>query len=78
MKIEILGPGCARCQATEKNVQLALEQLKISAEVDHIYDTKEFAKRGVLFTPALIIDGVTKASGKIPSVDEIKNWIQNE
>jgi hypothetical protein len=52
MKIEILGPGCARCHATEKNVSQALQALNMQAELVHIYDPKEYAKRGVLFTPA--------------------------
>jgi small redox-active disulfide protein 2 len=75
MKIEILGPGCARCHATENNVRLALTQLNVSAEIDHIYDPKEFAKRGVLLTPAVIIDGVLMVSGKIPQVEDIKSWV---
>ena len=75
MRIEILGPGCAKCHATERNVHLALEQLHVAAEVDHIYDPKEFSKRGVLFTPAVIVDGVMKVSGKIPSVEQVKTWL---
>ncbi len=75
MKIEILGPGCARCHATEKNVSLALNELSLQAEVVHVHDPKEYAKRGVLFTPAVVIDGETKASGKIPTVEEIKSWL---
>lgn len=75
VKIEILGPGCARCHATEKNVELALKALSVEAEVVHIYDPKEYAKRGVLFTPAIVIDGVTKVSGKIPTVEEVKSWL---
>ena len=78
MRIEILGPGCGRCHATERNVKLAVEQMHLSAEVDHIYDPKEFAKRGVLFTPAVMIDGVMKVSGKIPTVNEIKAWFETE
>ncbi|MBC7221944.1 TM0996/MTH895 family glutaredoxin-like protein [Candidatus Bipolaricaulota bacterium] len=72
MRIEILGTGCPKCQATEQNVRKALEELGIGAEVVHVYDPKEFAKRGVLFTPAVSIDGEVKISGHVPSVEEIK------
>jgi len=72
MKIEVVGPGCPRCKATEKNVNEALKQLGIDAEVAHIYDMNEMTKRGVMFTPAVIVDGQIKTSGKIPTVDEIK------
>lgn len=72
MKIEIVGPGCPRCIATEKNVKEAVKQLGIQAEIVKITDVKEFAKKGVMFTPAVIVDGQVKISGKIPTVDEIK------
>jgi len=74
MKIEILGPGCPRCHATEKNVEAALKALNMDAEIVHIYDPKEYAKRGVVLTPAVVVDGVTKMSGKIPTVEEVKRW----
>jgi len=72
MKIEVVGPGCPRCKATEKSVNEAVKELGIAAEVTHIYDMGEIAKRGVVFTPAIIVDGQIKTSGKIPTVDEIK------
>lgn len=72
MKIEVVGPGCQRCVATEKNVNEAVKQLGIQAEITHVYDVTQFAKKGVMFTPALIIDGQVKISGKIPTIDEIK------
>jgi len=72
MKIEVVGPGCMRCITTEKNVREALKQLGISAEVTKVTNVAEFAKKGVMFTPGVIIDGQVKFSGKIPTVDEIK------
>ncbi|MCX5781300.1 MAG: thioredoxin family protein [Elusimicrobia bacterium] len=73
MKIEIAGPGCIRCKTTEKNVLEAIKELGIAAEVTKVSDIREMAKKGVMMTPAVIIDGVVKVSGKIPSVEEIKN-----
>ncbi|MGE4357101.1 MAG: thioredoxin family protein [Candidatus Omnitrophota bacterium] len=75
MKIEIVGPGCPRCIATEKNVKEAVKELGIQAEITKVTDVAEFAKKGVMFTPAVIVDGQVKISGKIPTVDEIKKVI---
>ena len=75
MKIQVAGPGCPRCVATEKNVRDACAQLNIAAEISHIYDIKEFAKLGVMFTPAVIVDGKIVTSGKIPTVEELKKII---
>lgn len=78
MKIEVAGPGCPRCKATEKNVNEAVKELGIDAQVTHIYDMSEIAKRGVMFTPAVIVDGQIKTSGKIPTVGEIKNILSSD
>ncbi len=78
MKIEILGPGCHRCIATEDNVRKALESLHLKAEVVHVTDPQEYARRGVMFTPAVIIDGQIKASGRIPEVEQVRSWLEKE
>lgn len=78
MKIEVVGPGCQRCKITENNVNEAVKQLGIQAEVTHVYDVAEFARKGVMFTPAVIVDGQVKVSGKIPTVDEIKKILSSD
>lgn len=75
MKIQIAGPGCAKCQATEKNVKEACQQLNLTPEIEHLYDVKEYAKRSVRFTPALLIDDKIVVSGKVPTVEEIKELL---
>jgi small redox-active disulfide protein 2 len=74
VKIQVAGPGCLKCRETEKNVREACAQLNLDAEITHVYDIKEIAKLGVLFTPAVIIDGKMVVSGKLPSVEELKNY----
>jgi small redox-active disulfide protein 2 len=76
MKIEVLGPGCPKCQATEKNVHEAVRSLGLDAEVRHVTDIKEIASYGVFGTPAVVVDGQVKAVGKIPAVEEIRKWIR--
>lgn len=75
MKIEVAGPGCSRCQITEKNVINACAELNLAADISHVYDIREFSKRGVTFTPAVIIDGEIVIAGKVPSVNELKGII---
>jgi len=74
-KVEILGMGCAKCNQLESNAKKALAETGVEAEVVHVADLKKIAEYKVLFTPAIVIDGVVKASGKIASVEEIKKWI---
>ena len=70
-KVKILGMGCPKCQATLKNVEEALQRLGIEAEVTKVEDLAEITSRGVMVTPALVIDGEIKVSGRVPSVIEI-------
>jgi len=80
MIIEVCGPGCPRCQATEKNVLQALKELEMElgkeAMVVEIKDVKQISARGVIMTPAVLIDAVKVCEGRIPSPKEIKGWIE--
>ena len=76
MKIEVLGTGCAKCRATEKVVKKAVEELGIQAEVVKVEDLQEIIDRGVMMTPAVIVDGEVKIVGHTPTVDEIKKIIK--
>ena len=75
MKIEVLGPGCAKCEKLLEHTKAAVEQAGIDAEVVKVTEIAEFAKYGVMITPALVVDGEVKCAGKVPGVDEIKALI---
>ncbi|MDD2383579.1 MAG: thioredoxin family protein [Sulfurospirillaceae bacterium] len=71
MKIEILGTGCAKCQALTLHVKEAIAKKGIFAQVEKVEDIMKIMSYGVTSTPALVIDGIVKSSGKLLSVDEI-------
>jgi small redox-active disulfide protein 2 len=70
--IKVLGPGCAKCQTTYKNVLEAIKQTGIEAEVTKIEDIMEMMKYDVLTTPVLMIDEVVKIKGRVADINEIK------
>jgi small redox-active disulfide protein 2 len=72
MKIIVVGPGCPRCQQTERNVFNACAELDLAADISKLTDVKQFGKYGVVMTPAVVVDGQLVVSGKIPSVEELK------
>jgi small redox-active disulfide protein 2 len=76
MKIEVLGVGCAKCTKLEENVKQAVKETGVNAEVAHIKDLNEIMNRGVLMTPALVIDGKVVSAGKVLDVGKIKELIQ--
>jgi small redox-active disulfide protein 2 len=75
MKIQILGSGCAKCRALTAVAEQAAQDMGLTYELEKITDVKQFADFGVMFTPALAIDGTVKVSGKVPSLDEAKKLL---
>ncbi len=75
MEIKILGPGCARCNATEKMVMDVLAETGVDANVEKVTDLMKIAEYGVMGTPAVVIDGQVKCVGKIPRKEDVKAWI---
>ena len=72
MKIEILGTGCAKCKKLYENTLEAVKQSGKEAQVTKVEDIKEIMGYGVMSTPAIVVDGVVKVSGKLVSPEEIK------
>jgi len=75
MRIEILGVGCATCKKLEDMVHLAVKEVGIDAQIDHVKDIKQIMAYGVMTAPALVIDGKVVAAGKLPSLADIKQMI---
>ena len=76
MKIEVLGIGCPKCKKVMENAEKAVQELEIQVEFVKVTDINDIMNHGVMVTPALVIDGNVMAVGKIPTVAEIKNWLQ--
>ncbi len=71
-KIQILGTGCPTCEEVTQRTIQAANELGIEYELEKIKDITEIIKIGVIKTPGIAVDGVVKISGKLPSVEEIK------
>ena len=78
MEIRILGPGCPRCGEVEKRTINALAELNVAADVQKVTDIKKIMEYKIFSTPGFVINGKVKSSGRIPSLDEIKRWIEEE
>ena len=76
MQIEILGTGCPKCKKVVELTEQAVRESEVEAEIIKVTDIKEIMNHGVMFTPALVIDGEVKSAGKIPGIEEIKNWLK--
>ena len=79
MMIEVFGPGCPRCDQTAKMFQeIVIELGRDDVGVNKITDPAMITARGVMMTPAVMIDGVLKCQGRVPSTKEAKSWITGD
>jgi len=76
MEILVLGPGCAKCEKTEKIINEVIAETGADADVQKVSDMMKIAGYGIFNTPAVIVNGKVKCSGKVPSRDEVKSWLE--
>lgn len=75
MKIEVLGPGCAKCKKLYENTQRAVQELSLQAEIIKVEEIQKIVNAGVMMTPALVLNGEVKSVGKVLNVDDIKKML---
>ena len=75
MDIKVCGPGCPKCHEAERIVIEAVGQAGVAATIEKITDFNEIAKLGVFATPAVVIDGQIKCTGKVPSKKDVMSWL---
>jgi len=76
MKLQILGTGCAKCNALTMATEKAAQDLGLPYDLEKVTDLKLIMAFGVMMTPALVVDGKVKLSGKVPGVAELKAILQ--
>jgi small redox-active disulfide protein 2 len=75
MVIKVLGTGCAKCHQLEENTKKAVAELGLDASVEKVENIKDIMRYGVMKTPALVVDEKVKIMGRVPSPEEIKEYL---
>ncbi len=76
IQIKVLGPGCPQCDRLEHELMAVMTEMNLMADLEHVRDPKEIGKHGVMGTPALIINGVVKSVGKVPTKNRLMEWLK--
>jgi small redox-active disulfide protein 2 len=74
-KIQILGTGCPKCKKLAELTEQTAKELGIECQIEKVTQISDIMKFGVMITPALVVDGKVKVSGKVPSIEEIKKML---
>ena len=74
-KLQVLGTGCAKCTKLAETVREADTSLGLDYQLEKVTDLQSIMSFGVMMTPALVVDGVVKVVGKVPSADELKKLL---
>ncbi|MDX9773916.1 MAG: thioredoxin family protein [Bacteroidales bacterium] len=75
LDIKVLGPGCTNCVRLEKLVREVLEENNLEATVEKLITYDDFARYGVMITPALVVNGKVLTQGKVPTKHTLLHWL---
>jgi small redox-active disulfide protein 2 len=76
LTIRVLGMGCTNCQTVFNRVMEVLNEMNLTADLEHVTDVKKIAAYGVMGSPALLINGKLVSVGQVPNKKQIKSWIK--
>lgn len=74
-EIKVLGPGCSKCVTTFEAVQRVVKENNLDVKLTKVEDIAEIMTYNIMTTPAVVVDGVVKIKGRVPSESEIKELL---
>lgn len=76
IQVKVLGPGCPNCERLEQEIMAVMAETKVLAELEHVRDPMAISAYGMVSVPALVVDDVVVANGRVPRRPEMKTWLQ--
>jgi small redox-active disulfide protein 2 len=72
IRIQVLGPGCTKCKVLYHHAEQAAKELGLDYEIEKVSDISTILGYGVMTTPALVVDGEVRLTGRVPSAEQLK------
>ncbi len=76
MLIQVLGTGCPKCKKLAEVAETAARELNVDYMLEKVTDITKIIELGVMTTPALLVDGKLKVSGRVPAIGDVKKMLE--
>jgi small redox-active disulfide protein 2 len=71
-KLQILGPGCMKCRMLADHTEQAAKALGLEYTIEKVTNIDDIVAFGIMSTPALVVDGEVRVSGRVPTAEALK------
>ena len=78
MEIVVLGSGCAKCNSVYGIIEKVVNETGADITLHKERDIVKIIEYKVMCTPAVVIDGEVIFQGRIPSENEVKEYISKK
>lgn len=75
MEIKILGTGCPKCKKLTEVTEEVAKEMGIQYNLEKVTEVDKIMSYSVMSTPALVVNGVVKVAGRIPSHEDLKKML---
>lgn len=75
MEIKVLGSGCSRCHKALEVAEKVVKENGVDAQVEYVTDIMKVMEYNIMATPAVVVDGVVKIKGTVPSEADVKKLL---
>lgn len=76
MQLLVLGAGCARCNQLYAVTEEAAKEIGLPYELRKVNDLRQMMALRITATPALVVNGSVKLTGRVPAKEELKQILQ--
>ena len=74
--IKVLGGGCKSCHELYENVQKAVANMNLDAEVEYITDMEKVMNYGVMSMPAIAVNEKVVSMGKVLKTAQVEELLK--
>lgn len=76
IQLLVLGAGCSKCNQLYAATEEAAKETGVPYELRKVNDLRQMMALRIMATPALVVNGSVKVTGRVPGKEELKQILQ--